>query len=118
MKTSERNDPDFLQDILDRIERIETYVESGQPEFMNSSLIQDAVERNFSVIGEATKRLSPDLRDRHPEVAWKQISGFRDVIVHDYIGLQLEQIWATIEQSLPVLKAQITQILQDLKGTP
>jgi uncharacterized protein with HEPN domain len=118
MKISERDDPDFLQDILDRIERIETYVESGQPEFMNSSLIQDAVERNFSVIGEATKRISPALRDRYPEVAWKQIAGFRDVIVHDYIGLQLEQIWATIEQSLPVLKAQITQILQELKGTP
>lgn len=67
--------------------------------------------RNFEVIGEATKRLSQDFRQQHPEVPWKQMAGFRDVLIHDYMGLQLEQIWATIEQSLPPLKKQLLEIL-------
>jgi uncharacterized protein with HEPN domain len=118
MRNPDRDDRDFLQDILERIQRIETFVEPGYAEFLESHLIQDAVQRNFEVIGEATKRLSPTLRDRYPDVPWQQIAEFRDVIIHDYMGLQLEQIWATIEQSLPPLKIRIHQILQALDTNP
>lgn len=117
MREPQRDDRDFLQDILDCIQRIETYIAPGYDEFLASQLIQDAVQRNFEVIGEATKRLSPDLRSQYPEVPWKQIAGFRDVIIHDYMGLELEQIWATTEQSLPKLKMWISQILQELSVT-
>ena len=113
MRNPQREDREYVQDILDRIQRIETFVASGQNEFLQSVLIQDAVIRNFEVFGEATKRLSPDFRQRYPAIAWRQMAGFRDVLAHDYMGLQLEQIWATIERSLPTLKLQLIAILQE-----
>ncbi len=116
MRNPPREDREYLQDILDRIQRIETFVETGYEEFLKSYLIQDAVERNFEVIGEAIKYLSPELRNQYPEVSWKKIAGFRDVIIHNYMGLELDEIWATVDRSLPQLKIQITQILQDLNS--
>ncbi|MGI0491481.1 DUF86 domain-containing protein [Alkalinema pantanalense CENA528] len=118
MRNPPRDDREYVQDILERIQRIETFVASGRDEFFQSVLIQDAVMRNFEVIGEATKRLSHDFREQHPNVPWKQMAGFRDVLIHDYMGLQLEQIWATIEQSLPTLRQQILEILQATDPLP
>jgi uncharacterized protein with HEPN domain len=116
MRNPERDDLEFIQDILDRIQRIETFIEPGEEEFLESILIQDAVMRNFEVIGEATKRLSPGFREQYPAIAWKQMAGFRDVIIHDYMGLEMEQIWETIETALPILKAQLLEILQELEN--
>ena len=116
MRNPPRDDLEFVQDILDRIQRIETFIETGEDEFLESLLIQDAVMRNFEVIGEATKRLSPDFRDQYPAIAWKQMAGFRDVIIHDYMGLEMEQIWATIETALPILKKQLLEILKELEN--
>jgi uncharacterized protein with HEPN domain len=116
MRNPERDDLEFIQDILDRIQRIETFIEPGEEEFLESILIQDAVMRNFEVIGEATKRLSPGFREQYPAIAWKKMAGFRDVIIHDYMGLEMEQIWETIETALPILKAQLLEILQELEN--
>jgi uncharacterized protein with HEPN domain len=113
MRNPARDDLEFVQDMLERIQRIETFVESGQDEFLQSVLIQDAVLRNFEVIGEATKRLSPGFRSAHPAIAWKRMAGFRDVIIHDYMGPQLAQIWETVEAALPILKTQLLEILNN-----
>ncbi|MFM2026393.1 MAG: hypothetical protein RLZZ339_1108 [Cyanobacteriota bacterium] len=68
----------YLGDILDRIERIESYTQGGKDRFYQSLLIQDAVIRCFEVIGEAVKQLSPEIRKKYPEITWRKIAGFRE----------------------------------------
>jgi uncharacterized protein with HEPN domain len=72
---------------------------------------QDAVIRNFEVIGEAVKRLSEDTRNRMPDVPWRQITGLRDILIHKYEGVNADEIWAIVERDLPSLKTRI-QALQ------
>lgn len=70
--------------------------------------------RNFEIIGEATKRISQDLRQSYPDVQWKRIAGFRDVLIHDYLRVDYDDVWGIIERDLPALKANIQMILKDL----
>jgi uncharacterized protein with HEPN domain len=71
---------------------------------VRSLLIQDGVIRSFKVIGEAVKRVSQELRQIHPEIPWRQIAGFQDVLIHDYMGLDLGEVWNVVERKLPDLK--------------
>ncbi|MEC4816715.1 MAG: DUF86 domain-containing protein [Scytonema sp. PMC 1069.18] len=106
----------FIQDILERIERIEAYTKGGKEEFFQSLLIQDGVIRSFEVIGEAVKLLSIELRQNYPEVPWRRIAGFRDVLIHNYMGIDLNELWNVVERNLPNLKERIVVILQELKN--
>lgn len=101
----------YLRHILECIERIESYVTGGKTEFLESTLIQDAVIRNFEIIGEAVKRLETASTEKHPEVAWKNLAGFRDVLIHQYANVDLEIVWQTVEVILAPLKAAITNLL-------
>ncbi|MBW4523160.1 MAG: DUF86 domain-containing protein [Scytolyngbya sp. HA4215-MV1] len=108
-----RNDNDYLSDILECISRIENYTISGREAFLGNQIIQDAVIRNFEIIGEATKRLSLAFKQANPNVPWRQIAGFRDVLIHDYIYVDNHEVWNIIEQSLPDFKEKISEILND-----
>src|SRR3989339_20449 len=79
-------------------------------EFAKNELIQDAVIRNFEIIGEASKKISTDLKQVYYEIPWKEISGMRDKLIHDYLGVEIEIIWKTIEQDLPTLQKELKKI--------
>ncbi len=107
-----RSDQVYLKHILDAIEKIESYISVGRDVFMSTSHWQDAVIRQLEIIGEATKGLSQDLRVRHSEVPWRRIAGLRDVLIHNYMGVDLTAVWEITQRNLPVLKEQVQVILE------
>jgi uncharacterized protein with HEPN domain len=104
----------YLKHILDAIQKIESYVVVGRDVFMVTSHWQDAVIRQLEIIGEATKRLSNDLRSQHSQVPWRRVAGLRDVLIHDYMGVDIEAVWEVTQRNLPALKQQIQAIEKDL----
>lgn len=103
--------------ILECIARIEQYVASGKDEFFAQMIIQDAVLRNLQTMAESTKRLPEELKSAHPQVSWRSIAAFRNVVVHDYLGIDLKQIWKIIEEDLPGLKPAIAAMLATADDT-
>ena len=74
--------------------------------------------RNFEIIGEAAKQISPKLKQAHPNVPWRSVAGFRDVLIHQYTGVDLDEVWNIIERALPDLRRQIDAILTALGHRP
>ncbi len=111
-----KNDLLYLSNIQECIAAIESYTIDGQEAFMQNRMIQDAVIRNFEVIGEATKRLSLQTREKYSEVPWRRIAGLRDVLIHDYLRVDLEEVWGIISDYLPELKEKVESIIDDIKN--
>jgi uncharacterized protein with HEPN domain len=89
----------YLRHILDAAERIASYVSVGRDVFLATSHWQDAVIRQLEIIGEATKRLSPELRSQHGQVPWRRIAGLRDVLIHDSMLKASSGVMIPLEQS-------------------
>lgn len=106
-----RSDRLYLEHILDSISAIETYVVSGKESFLRERMIQDAVIRNFEIIGEAANRLTPELRATAP-LPWKRIIAFRNRLIHAYWGVDLLLVWDVVRTELPSLKAEAERLLQ------
>ncbi|MDT7909870.1 DUF86 domain-containing protein [Thermus sp.] len=103
----------LLEDILLACDRIMAYTQGMDREaFGNDPRTVDAVLRNLTVIGEAVKRLPMAFRESHPQIAWRKIAGFRDVVVHDYFGVDIELVWDVVRSQVPHLKAQVEKILR------
>ncbi len=100
----------LLEHIRDRISRIGEYTGGDSSKFFGSTLIQDAVVRNLQTIAESTQRLSETLRATEPEIPWRAIAGFRNVLVHDYFGIDLEAVWSVVEEDLPALAAAVERM--------
>lgn len=112
--SKEKRDPFlYVQDVLDSIERIEEY-SSGLKweEFRKNNLVIDAIVRNFEIIGEAVKHIPKTIRDRYPDIEWREAAGFRDVLIHEYFGIDTEALWDTIKTNIPSFKKKIMAILQ------
>ncbi|MGO9566493.1 MAG: DUF86 domain-containing protein [Desulfomonilaceae bacterium] len=104
----------YMAQILERIDRILNYTQAGRDTFLGDPLIQDAVIRNFEVIGEAAKRVSDEYRASHPTVPWRGLTSLRDVLIHQYEGVSLDEVWRIVQHELPSLRQAITSILPPL----
>lgn len=104
----------YLEDILEATRKIHDY-SSGLTfkDFANDSKTLDAVVRNLEVIGEATKKVPESIRARHPSIDWKKIAGMRDILIHEYFGVDLDVIWDILQNKLPTFEKQVERILQE-----
>lgn len=109
-----KDDRLYLIHILECIKRIERYTVDGGKAFIDDTRTQDAVMRNLQILAESAQRLSNELRQKYPDIEWRNIAAFRNVAVHDYLGIDLKQIWDIVTDDLPVLKHQIETIVRDL----
>jgi uncharacterized protein with HEPN domain len=103
-----------LEDILDAIHKIRTYTAGSTLQtFKQDSKTFDAVVRNLEIIGEAVKNLPDSVRSKHPEIDWKRIGGLRDILIHEYFGVDAEIIWDVIENKLGALETAVQHVLKE-----
>ncbi len=102
----------YLNDIHEAIDRIEEYLNGRTfEEFSKNTLVIDAVIRNFEIIGEAAKQIPLEIKTENPLIKWKEMSGMRDKLAHEYFGVNIEILWKTAKNRLPVLKPLIKELL-------
>ncbi len=110
-----RDETIYLQHILDAIAKAEDYLQDvDEASFLTHSLVQDGVIRQIEIIGEATKRLSNELRQQYAHVPWEDLAGMHDKLIHDYFGVDLDKVWLTAIEDLPALQIEVAKILADL----
>lgn len=109
-------DRDFLLHIIDAVGDARPYASAGEDEFFADKKTQDAILRKLEIVGEATKRLSAELKSEHPSIPWRQVAGMRDKLIHDYFGVDLTLVWNVVSQVLPGFEDQIRQILTNLSA--
>jgi uncharacterized protein with HEPN domain len=102
----------YLTSNAEALERITLYSIEGRSAFLPSTLVQDGVIRNLIVVGEAVKNLSADLRESEPSTPWKSIAGMREVLIHDYLRVNLEQVWETVARDLPPLGLTVRSLIE------
>ncbi|MEX2531826.1 MAG: DUF86 domain-containing protein [Gemmatimonadota bacterium] len=106
--SAQRDDWVYVRHIRDAARRIESYVDGvAEADFFEATLVQDGVIRQLQVIGEAAKRLSSEFRSKAAQVPWSDITGMRDKLVHDYMGVDLEAVWDTAIRDVPALLSQL-----------
>lgn len=106
-----RDDSEKLQDILEAIAQIERYANKGHEAFERDELLQVWLVHHVQIVGEAVSQLSEVTREQNPDVPWRQITAMRNILVHAYFKIDLDELWGVVERDLPILKARIEAIL-------
>jgi uncharacterized protein with HEPN domain len=109
-----RDDRERILDMLEAIENIERHSGKGREAFERDELIQTWVVHHLEIIGEAASRLGAGFRATHSEVPWSEIVAMRNVIAHEYFGIDLDEIWQVAERDLPELKQKLNRIVEEL----
>lgn len=107
-----KGDELYLRHILDAIGLIELYAQPGYAAFLESSMRRDAIVRQLEIVGEASKHLTEAARAKSPEIPRRQVCGLRDVLIHEYFGVNYQAVWRVIEADLPVLRAAVEGLLR------
>ena len=113
-----KDDRLYLIHILECVSRIAQYTAGGKDEFFRDSKTQDAVIRNLEILAESSQRISSTLKDEHAEVGWEKIAGFRNVLVHEYLGINLARVWEVVELHVPELKQRVIELPKGLGQSP
>lgn len=104
----------YVEHVAAAIALIERWTSSGRESFLRDELLQSAVIRKLHELAESIQRLEPLVGSRYPDVPWRDVVGFRHVVVHDYLGLNVDRIWLIVSQHVPALKPQIERMLNEL----
>ena len=116
MKKNRRNYHIYLEDILISMKRIIEYIgDKDFEEFRENNMVVDEVVRNFEIIGEATNNLPDEVKDRHSEIPWRKMYGIRNVVSHEYFGIDYEMIWEIAKKNLPNNIREIERIIDEEK---
>ena len=112
-----RNHKLYLKDIIDSIKAIEEFIEGMSfEEFKDDDRTSSAVVRKLEIIGESTKQLPEEIKQKNPELPWKEMAGMRDRLIHSYFGIDYELVWKTITKRIPETKPLIKKILENLEN--
>jgi uncharacterized protein with HEPN domain len=107
----------FLEDILTAAVKVEKYTQGlSFDDFMDNDLISDAVIKNILVIGEATKNIPDEIRQKSSGIEWRKMAGMRDMMIHGYFSINYKIVWDVVQNKIPTLKKQVEQLLNDLGG--
>lgn len=115
-----KDDRVHLDHILECVDWIGRFTADGRDAFFQDRKTQSAVLRELQTLAESTQRLSPAFKSEHPEIHWQSIAGFRNVLVHDYLGIKPKRVWEIIERDLPQLQASLVKAVspQDAEKAP
>ncbi len=106
----------YLDDILECVAQVEQYlIGVDEATFQTNRLLQDAVARNLEIIGEAAKSLPQDVKQKQPQIDWRNIARMRDKLIHHYFRVNLQIIWSTATQDLTPLKIAVTELIKELE---
>ncbi len=106
----------YIEDIIESIDKIERYINGlNFKNFAVNELIIDAVLRNIEIIGEASKNIPVEIREKHPDIPWRRMIGLRNIAIHEYFGVDINIIWKVITENLPDTKSKIVSLLNSIR---
>jgi len=111
-----KSDKIYIFHIIESMDQISEYTDQILPsEFKENRLIQDAVVRNFEIIGEAAKNVSNQTRGKYSQIPWKQMAGMRDKLIHNYMGVDLDAVWNTIDEIIPSMRSELHKVIDSIE---